>query len=321
MKLTSREKEIAEVLKKEPMISQDDLALRFGISRSSVAVHISNLMKKGIILGKGYVFNKKVSIVVVGQAYVEIKVREDADDTLIDMKSTGFASEVGKALAAFGIQPKLITVVGNDDWGNQILDDLKKLEVDIANIFRHPDKRTCKKIISNRGLYLAETYKQMEYLQAIEAREWVAFNCDWLIVEPEFQPFMIDRLNGREDKSPCVCGCWYADKEIPAFLKYYGLLAMGVADLQNDGFYIEKGQEFIAAGMKECIISDGSTNMIWVNKTGMDDFSLLPNQTFNTETTMHLFLAGLVYGLSTGYPKRQAMRIACSTAHAAGVKG
>jgi len=320
MKLTSREKEIAEVLKKEPLISQDDLALQFGISRSSVAVHISNLMKKGIILGKGYVFNKKVSIVVVGQVYVEIKVREDADNTFIDMRSTGFASEVGKAIAAFGIQPKLITVVGNDDWGNQILDDLKKLEVDIANIYRHPDKRTCKKIVSNRGLYIEESYKQTEYLQAIEAREWVAFNCDWLVVEPEFLNYIIERFNSREDKAPCFCGCWYADKGIPAYLKDYGLLVLGVADLRSDDSYVDKGQEFVAAGMKECIITDGSTNMIWIDAEGIDDFSLLPNQTFNTPTTMHLFLAGLVYGLSNGYSKRQAMRIACATAHAA-VKG
>ena len=36
------------------MISQQELADRAGITRSSVAVHISNLMKKGCIAGKGY---------------------------------------------------------------------------------------------------------------------------------------------------------------------------------------------------------------------------------------------------------------------------
>ena len=55
MRLTSREKELFEVLKNEPLISQDELSRRFGITRSSVAVHISNLMKKGVILGKGYI--------------------------------------------------------------------------------------------------------------------------------------------------------------------------------------------------------------------------------------------------------------------------
>jgi cell division protease FtsH len=64
MRLTLRETEIFEILKKEPLIAQDELARRFGISRSSVAVHISNLMKKGVILGKGYVINESASVVV-----------------------------------------------------------------------------------------------------------------------------------------------------------------------------------------------------------------------------------------------------------------
>ena len=50
MKLTSREQEIVDILSQDPRASQEDLATRFGISRSSVAVHISNLMKKGVIV-------------------------------------------------------------------------------------------------------------------------------------------------------------------------------------------------------------------------------------------------------------------------------
>ena len=37
------------------MIQQQEIADRLGITRSSVAVHISNLTKKGCIAGKGYV--------------------------------------------------------------------------------------------------------------------------------------------------------------------------------------------------------------------------------------------------------------------------
>ena len=176
MRLTSREREIAEALQKEPLISQDELAQHFGISRSSVAVHISNLMKKGIILGKGYVFNKKVSIVVIGQAFLEIKIRENNDNSLIDLKYTGFATEVCKALAGYGVKAKIITVIGNDDLGSNILNELKDLEVDIANIYRHPDKRTCKKIVSNKGLYIEEGYSEKEYQKAIEARNVVALD-------------------------------------------------------------------------------------------------------------------------------------------------
>ena len=315
MRLTTRERQIAEALQKEPLISQEELALHFGISRSSVAVHISNLMKKGIILGKGYVFNKKVSIVVVGQVYLEIKIEDEHENTLIDMKYSGFAEEVCRALAGYGVKTKLITVVGNDDLGSSILNQLKAQEVDIANIYRHPEKRTCKKVISNKGLCLVEGYSKLEFQQAIEAREWVASNCDWLIVEPDFQEFMSMRISGKTDPVPCLCGSWFASDDIPSFLNKYNLLAMGVADLKDYDFYVKKAQEMVEAGTQNCIITDGSNIMILVNSQGVSDYPLPPNQSFNSERDLHLFLAGLVYGLSTGYPMRQAIRIASGTAH------
>ena len=52
--MTQRERQILQWIEENPMISQQELADRAGITRSSVAVHISNLMKKGYIAGKGY---------------------------------------------------------------------------------------------------------------------------------------------------------------------------------------------------------------------------------------------------------------------------
>ena len=48
------------------MISQQELADKAGIARSSVAVHISNLMKQGHIAGKGYIVRTAPYVVVVG---------------------------------------------------------------------------------------------------------------------------------------------------------------------------------------------------------------------------------------------------------------
>jgi len=315
MKLTFREREIVEALQKEPLISQDELALHFGISRSSVAVHISNLMKKGVILGKGYVFNKKVSIVVVGQVFLEIVIQEEDDHTFIDMDYSGFGLEVCKTLSGYGAANQLITVVGSDDLGNSILNALQVLEVDIAHIYRHPEKRTCKKIVSNRGLRLEEGFSQKDFQQAIAAREWVASNCDWLIVEPEFTELLGTKMLSRADRTPVLCGCWYASTKIPDYLNNYNLLVLGTADFDDYDFYINKGLELVEAGTQNCIITDGRNNMVLVNDDGARDFPLPPNQSFNSSKDLHLFLAGLVHGLSAGYPMRQALRIASGAAH------
>lgn len=315
MKLTFREREIIEALQKEPLISQDELALHFGISRSSVAVHISNLMKKGVILGKGYVFNKKVSMVVIGQVYLEISVQEEADRTFIDMKYSGFGQEVCKTLSGYGVAIQIITVVGNDDLGNSILNELLAYEVDIAHIYRHPEKRTCKKIVSNCGLQVEEGYTPKDFQQAIAAREWVASNCDWLIVESEFIELLGTKMLSRADRTPVLCGCWYASGNIPDYLKNYNLLVLGTADFKDYDFYINKGIELVESGTQNCIITDGSNNMVLVDDEGVRDFPLPPNQSFNSSRELHHFLAGLVHGLAAGYPIRQALRIASGAAH------
>jgi len=45
--MTEREKEIFKLIEKDPMLSQAEIARLLKITRTSVAVHISNLMKKG----------------------------------------------------------------------------------------------------------------------------------------------------------------------------------------------------------------------------------------------------------------------------------
>ncbi len=53
--ITARERELLEWIEQDPLISQQELAARVNITRSSVAVHISNLTKKGFIKGRGYI--------------------------------------------------------------------------------------------------------------------------------------------------------------------------------------------------------------------------------------------------------------------------
>ncbi len=51
--MTQRERQILRWIEENPIISQQELADKAGITRSSAAVHISNLMKKGHIAGQG----------------------------------------------------------------------------------------------------------------------------------------------------------------------------------------------------------------------------------------------------------------------------
>lgn len=314
MKLTLREREIAEVLYKEPLISQEELALRFGISRSSAAVHISNLMKKGVILGKGYVFNKKASVVVVGELLLKIIISRQTDiNNHIDIEYGGFSAEMSRALASYGMNTKLLAVLGSDDLGSQILKELKSQEVDISNVIKDSKFRTPRKIFLDKDLQYSENIPEEVFAKAIETREWVVLNCDWLLVEDQYQELISKKMISKE-KPPALCACRFIKDEVPNYLSQYSLVVLGVENFQQLNQFSQTGLNLVQAGTQNCIITDGSSMIVQSSEQTSMDFSLPPNQSFDSRTDLHLFLAGLVYGLSCEYPIRQALRIAIANA-------
>ena len=79
--MTKRERQILEWIRENPAISQQELAEKAGITRSSAAVHISNLMKKGYIVGRGYLLRTAPYIVVV--CGVNVDIGAVSRDTLV----------------------------------------------------------------------------------------------------------------------------------------------------------------------------------------------------------------------------------------------
>lgn len=142
-KLTEREEQILKLLVNEPMLSQDQLAERLDISRSAAAVHISNLIKKGYILGRGYVFNHDKKIVVVGGAnydLIGVTSRKIALKTSNPGKIMntigGVGRNIAENLAKLKVPTTLLSVVGKDGHGDSILKRTKEGGVDITQILR-----------------------------------------------------------------------------------------------------------------------------------------------------------------------------------------
>jgi len=317
MRMTAREKEIFEVLKKEPLISQDELAQRFGITRSSAAVHISNLMKKGVILGKGYVINEQVSVVVVGESYMGIEVGIEENQTSIDVIFGGFGVELSRALANFGLNVKVITVLGNDDVGNTILGRYQEKGIDTSTVFRHAEQRSARKVMVNGEARFQEAFKREDYYQAINQREWVALNCEWLVVQPELQEEIINLTAGRdEERHPHCCTLKFMEypARIPAHIGQYALAVLGVNGSSEIDYYAEQAAGMIKNSNQNLVFTDGSSRVFCLNEAGAHDFPLMPNQSFRVKERLPYLLAGVLYGLSCSYPLRQAVRIGIGAA-------
>ena len=136
--MTLREKEILQILKNNPMISQQEIADMLDISRASVAVHITNLMKKGQILGKGYILRKENYVTVIGGSNMDIQgfpnnplVMYDSNPGKVDISMGGVGRNIAENLSRLNVNTKLISAIGNDLYGNTILSECKNLNIDV----------------------------------------------------------------------------------------------------------------------------------------------------------------------------------------------
>lgn len=137
--MTQREQEILNILKKNPTISQQDLADSLGITRSSVAVHITNLLKKGYLLGKGYVVRDNPYVLVIGGSNIDIQgfprnklIMHDSNIGKVKISLGGVGRNIAENLARLGVETRLISAVGDDPYGHMILDEARSIGLDMS---------------------------------------------------------------------------------------------------------------------------------------------------------------------------------------------
>lgn len=138
--MTDREAQIYHWIKENPMISQEELAEKAGIKRSSVAVHISNLMKKGYIQGKGYITNETSYCMVIGGVNIDIGGRpdgllipRDSNPGHITMSLGGVGRNIAHNMSLLGLSVKMITALGDDANAHRIIESCKELGIDISH--------------------------------------------------------------------------------------------------------------------------------------------------------------------------------------------
>ncbi|MFT4084533.1 MAG: winged helix-turn-helix transcriptional regulator [Nocardioides sp.] len=126
--LTDREQEIVALLRRDPLIGSAQIAERLGTTRAAVNVHLSNLGKKGVIRGRGYLLNETPGVVVIGGANMDVKARSGAravpgtsNPGEGSMSPGGVGRNIAENLARLGSRVELIAAVGADPIGDQLL--------------------------------------------------------------------------------------------------------------------------------------------------------------------------------------------------------
>lgn len=143
--MTQRERQLLQWIEADPMISQEALAERAGITRSSVAVHISNLMKKGYIAGKGYVLRSGTYAVVAGGVNVDIggrsfapMVARDSNPGRVTTSLGGVGRNIAHNMSLLGVDVRFLTAFGDDLYAQRIAASCGELGIDISHALQVP---------------------------------------------------------------------------------------------------------------------------------------------------------------------------------------
>ncbi len=329
--MTQRERQILREIEKDPMISQQALADSLGITRSSVAVHISNLIKKGCIAGKGYVLRSGSYAVVVGGVNVDIGgrsfsplVAEDSNPGRVQLSLGGVGRNIAHNLSLMGVDVRLLTAYGNDQNGQRIAASCSELGIDVSRALTLSDARTSTYlyIADDRGdmalavsdmeicrqitpAYLAENLTLLQNAQVVvadtnipqESLEYLAEHCT--------VPLFCDPVSTQK-----------AEKLRPILPKIHTLkpnrleaeLLSGIP-IQTAGDAERAADKLLSMGVHRVFLSLGADGVLAAMGENRIRLPNLPGNMVNTTGCGDAFMAALVWAYLQGSDLENTARV------------
>lgn len=214
--MTRREEELLQLIKKNPMASQQELADALGITRSSVAVHLSSLMKKGKIKGRAYIIEEEEKLTVIGGMNVDLqgfpteKMRlYDSNPGTITRSAGGVGRNLAETLAKLETPVRLLSVLGKDEDGDYLYEVTKASGVDVDDVLRSEKSAT--------SVYLSLMDQDGDMLAALNQME-ILEELDFSYLESKREllrrsPALVVDANLKEDVLLELCK-EYSDKKI-----------------------------------------------------------------------------------------------------------
>lgn len=340
--MTQRERQILQWIEADPMISQEHLAEKAGITRSSVAVHISNLMKKGYIAGKGYVLRSGTYAVVLGGVNMDIGgrsnaplVAKDSNPGRVTMSLGGVGRNIAHNMSLLGMDVRFLTAFGDDLYAQKIAASCGELGIDISHALQVPggatptylflndsdgdmalalaDMEICERIVPN---YLAANLQLLNHAQVVvtdtnipaQTLEYLAKHCT--------APIFADPVStAKAVKLRPILGKLHTLK--PNRLE--AELLSGVKITDDDSLRLA-AKTLLDTGLHRVFISLGSDGVFAADHNEMRRFPCFPAQMRNATGAGDAFMATLAWAYLEGSDLEFTAR-AASAAAAIAVEG
>ena len=329
--MTQREQEILNILKQEPTISQNDIASRLGITRSSVAVHITNLLKKGYLLGKGYIVQDEPYVLVIGGSNIDIQgfpkeklIQRDSNIGTVKMSLGGVGRNIAENCARLGVPTRLMSVIGDDPYGQKILKEAQAIGLNMQDTVVLSGESTSTYLsILDETHDMAMAINHMDSIEKltvdhIRAKRSIIEHAQLVVLDTNLSQAVLDHLLTQYPKTKFFVDTVSTKKalKIKDHFKHIHTLKPNRMEAEvltgsNEktpllelGSQLKCKRSFISLGSQGVQVFEGKTHLHFPTK---------PIEVVNATGAGDAFMAGLVYAYLKGYDIKET----CLTAMAA----
>jgi len=328
--MTKRERQLLNWIEENPLISQKELADKAGITRSSVAVHISNLMKKGYITGKGYIVQTAPYVTVVGGVNVDIGgrpeaalVARDSNPGAVHSSLGGVGRNIAHNMALLGLDTRLLTAFGDDLNAQKLAASCGELGIDISQspvipggrtstyLFINDERGDMALAVSDMEIYrhltpqaLAQRHKLLDASQVVvidtnipeESIAWLAENCA--------APLFADPVStAKAVKLKPVLGKLHTLK--PNRLEAELLSGVPI----TDGESLNRAADaLLETGLRRVFISLGAEGVFAADHSGRVQMPCLPAELVNATGCGDAFMAAITWAYLRGTDLEETAR-------------
>lgn len=318
--LNQHQHRILELLNHDPYMSQQSIASEIGLSRSTVANLITQLIDMGYIVGKAYVLADKKDdlIICVGAANMDIKlstiepiILETSNPAHSSSSMGGVIRNVSENLGRLQLNVSLLTLLGDDASGVS-LDSQMKQWVDMSKtqkVFSH-NTGTYTAVLDSNGQLVAGL-ADMEICELMN-HQWISTYENYLktaqtiIVDTNVQADCIDyliELTNIFNINLVIVGVSSVKmKRLPQHpMNVYA----GIFNLDESQAYFNSKEDsqslaknWIKQGYQNVIITQSSKPLVYANKNEVSSIPIyLTNDVVDVTGAGDSFISGLVYGL------------------------
>lgn len=324
--MTNREKEILMIIKENPYISQEEISKILNIKRSSVAVHISNLIKKGYLFGRAYVLNPSLqkNVCVIGGCNIDFIAKsfdainmKDSNPGTLSYSFGGVGKNISENLTRLGISNKFITVFGDDIYSVDIKNYLRDLGVDISSskFLKNSTMPTYISILDkNNDLFTA--ISAMDVVKEISV-EYISQMIDmiksykYIVMDTNLQEDVLEYICKNCKDSKIIIDCVSRKKalKVKKLLKYIYLIKPNIYEAEDIcGIEYKKEKDarsiikyFLESGVKKLFISLGKDGLIFASSEKKGFMKIKENENVvNTSGCGDAALSAILYADITG---------------------